>query len=381
MSQASFKLTYSPPLDGLRGIAILSVLFFHAEVPFLKGGFLGVDLFFVLSGFLITSLLISEFDTHGAINLKDFYIRRILRLVPGLVLLLLAFCLLSLLLLESEQANRNYIDALISLTYLSNWARAFSIHPPDYLGHTWSLSIEEQFYIIWPIVLLGLLRASTQRFYVVLFAVAIAILSWLVRVSLLDSGAAPERLYNGLDTRADALMAGCAAGAALMSGLLTNKKPRKNIETPLNVIALVSFGVLCAFFIFSDWQAKFLYQFGFIIIELLTIILIVDVLTNSKSIIRKFLEMEWLVWIGTISYGMYLWHYPIFRVLFELNQSWSTVLMVGFPVTFAVAASSYYLMEKPLLKLKKGFSHLAPIRPLKPTSDPSLIPQTAPERS
>jgi len=377
--RSSFSLGYSPPLDGLRGIAILSVMLFHADAPFLKGGFLGVDLFFVLSGFLITSLLVAEFDTYGTISLKDFYIRRILRLIPALMLLLLVFCLLSFLLLTSEKANRNYVDALISLAYVSNWARAFSMHPPDYLGHTWSLSIEEQFYILWPIVLLCLLRVSTRRFYIVLFAIATAIISWILRVSFLESGATLERLYNGLDTRADALMAGCAVGTALMSGLLTSKKPRKNLVL-FNLTALVSFGVLCAFLIVGDWRATFLYQFGFIIIELLTVILIIDVLTNPKSIIRKFLEIKELVWVGSISYGLYLWHYPIFRIMFELNYGWSIVLIIGFPVTFAVAAASYFLMEKPILKLKKGFSHLSPIGSPEPTPTPSVLIRPASER-
>lgn len=378
MFPSTFKLNYSPPLDGLRGIAILSVMLFHADAPFLKGGFLGVDLFFVLSGFLITSLLVAEFDAHGTITLKDFYIRRILRLIPALMLLLLVFCLLSFLLLTSEKANRNYVDALISLAYVSNWARAFSMHPPDYLGHTWSLSIEEQFYILWPIVLLFLLRVSTRRFYIVLIAIATASISWLLRVSLLESGATLERLYNGLDTRADALMAGCAVGTALMSGLLTRKKNRKNLL--LNLTALVSFGVLCVFLILGDWQSPFLYQFGFSIIELLTVILIIDVLTNPESIMRKFLEIKGLVWVGSISYGLYLWHYPIFRLLFDFNYSWSTVFIIGFPATFAVAAASYYLMEKPILKLKKGFSHLSPIGSLEPTPDPSVLIQPASER-
>ncbi|MFZ1324430.1 MAG: acyltransferase [Candidatus Contendobacter sp.] len=379
MFRSSFSLGYSPPLDGLRGIAILSVMLFHTDAPFLKGGFLGVDLFFVLSGFLITSLLVAEFDTYGTISLKDFYIRRILRLIPALMLLLLVFCLLSFLLLTSEKANRNYVDALISLAYVSNWARAFSMHPPDYLGHTWSLSIEEQFYILWPIVLLCLLRVSTRRFYIVLFAIATAIISWILRVSFLESGATLERLYNGLDTRADALMAGCAVGTALMSGLLTSKKPRKNLVL-FNLTALVSFGVLCAFLIFGDWRATFLYQFGFIIIELLAVILIIDVLTNPKSIIRKFLEIKELVWVGSISYGLYLWHYPIFRIMFELNYGWSIVLIIGFPVTFAVAVASYFLMEKPILKLKKGFSHLSPIGSPEPTPTPSVLIRPASER-
>ena len=130
------KLGYIPELDGLRGIAIIGVMVFHTKIPFLAGGTIGVNIFFVLSGFLITVLLVQEFDKFQSINLKNFYIRRVLRLAPALILMLLVFCLLSFILLSKERAYWNYIDSIISLVYLSNWAKAFSIHPPDFLLHT-----------------------------------------------------------------------------------------------------------------------------------------------------------------------------------------------------------------------------------------------------
>ena len=349
--QDSSKLSYSPGLDGLRGFAILGVMIFHARYPFLEGGFIGVDIFFVLSGFLITYLLVSEFDQYGSVSLRNFYMRRLLRLGPALLALLFAFCLASFLFLSSQKATSNYIDSLISLAYLSNWARAFSIHPPDLLGHTWSLSIEEQFYIIWPIILLTMLRLSKNRSQVVILAAITAISSWIVRVYLLSNGATPERLYNGLDTRADALMVGCTIGVAMSSGLLM-KNHRETLSKIFIFMAPIS--VAC---LLGRWRSPVMYQFGFFTIDIMATILVIDVLINPRSLIRKLLGMRWLVWVGRISYSLYLWHYPIYRALFAFKFSSLAVLTWGSLATFLVASMSHYFMEKPLLKLKIYFTH------------------------
>lgn len=358
MSKESFLLKYTPELDGLRGVAIVGVMVFHAGAPFLKGGFIGVDIFFVLSGFLITSLLVSEFNRCGTVNLKNFYIRRMLRLAPALIVLLLVLCLASFFFLSSQEANSNYIDSLIALAYLSNWARAFSIHPPYLLGHTWSLSIEEQFYIIWPVLLLIVLRLFKTRHSVVMFAIAVAIVSWVFRIYLHANGATVERLYYGLDTRVDALMVGCALGVALASGHLTSGSRKEALSRVLVVIAPVSVACLLVFSTVADHHAPYMYQYGFFSIELLTAILIMDVLLNDNSMIRRLLGMKWLVWIGTLSYGLYLWHYPIYKLMFVFGFRGVAVVIAGSLTTFALTVFSYYLIEKPILKLKKRFSHV-----------------------
>jgi peptidoglycan/LPS O-acetylase OafA/YrhL len=148
-----FSLSYTPALDGIRGVSILAVMIYHAGASFLPGGFIGVDVFFVLSGFLITALLLKEYDRGRQIQLKKLYIRRVLRLAPALAVLLFVFTVSSWLLLEPKQAGSHLWDAFITLCYASNWTQALDIHPPDLLGHTWSLSIEEQFYILWPMTL------------------------------------------------------------------------------------------------------------------------------------------------------------------------------------------------------------------------------------
>ncbi len=359
MIQERFKSGYIRELDGLRGVAIIWVMLYHAGVPFFRGGFIGVDIFFVLSGFLISLLLIQEFDRSNSINFKSFYMRRILRLGPALGVMVIVFCLASFAFLGEEKANSNYIDALISLAYLSNWARAFSIHPPDFLGHTWSLSIEEQFYIIWPILLLTTLRVLRNRLYVAAVAVAVALISWMTRICLYINGASPERLYNGLDTRADELMVGCALGIVVFSDLLS-EKTREILRKYLKISAPLSMVCLLVLATTANWRVPMMYHFGFFFIELLTTILILDILISPRSIVQSFLSMRWLVWTGTISYGLYLWHYPVYRTLSALGFRGLSGVVIGLIATFFIAALSRYALEKPILKLKKRFSSVRP---------------------
>jgi len=347
-------LGYTKALDGLRGAAILGVMIFHADASFLKGGFIGVDIFFVLSGFLITTLLVQEFDGSGSVSLKNFYMRRVLRLGPALTVLLIVFCLASFMVLSEGRAHSNYVDALISLAHLSNWARAFSIHPPDFLGHTWSLSIEGQFYIVWPILLLMLLRVSKKKRSVVVVSAAIAALSWIFRIYLSMNSTPITRLYNGLDTRADALMVGCTLGVVLSSGLVSENS-NKMLQKLLVAIAPFSMACLFIFSVISDWRDPWMYYLGFFIIELLTTTLILDILINPVSITRKLFEMKWLTWVGSISYGLYLWHYPIYRTMSALGFHRLTIVTSGSLLTVFVAALSFYAMERPILKFKKRF--------------------------
>jgi peptidoglycan/LPS O-acetylase OafA/YrhL len=209
MNAKSFNLRYVPELDGIRGFAILAVIMYHAHVPFFRGGFIGVDIFFVLSGFLITSLLVREFNSRQHIDLKNFYVRRILRLVPALVVFLASFASISMLMLDADKARSNIIDTLIALFYVTNWSWAFHIHPPEFLAHTWSLAIEEQFYFIWPVLLITLLRLARSHMNVIFSVILLLLSSWLTRIFLAVGGASLDRLYNGLDTRGDELLVGC----------------------------------------------------------------------------------------------------------------------------------------------------------------------------
>ncbi len=364
MTSPDNKIGYIPELDGIRGAAILAVMFFHAGEPFFKGGFIGVDVFFVLSGFLITSLIINEYDDLSSLSLKNFYMRRLLRLGPALFLLLSVFTLLSFFFLSKEEAQSNFTESIIALFYMSNWVRAFAIHPSDYLGHTWSLSIEEQFYILWPLTLLALLRRFNNRWHVAFAAFIIAILAWVLRVYLLENGSSFERLYNGLDTRADALMTGCTLGIIVSSGLLKNKMlPVLSIMlSVLSPFAIFFLAFICTT---MSWKNPQLYYWIFFAVEMSTAIIILHILVNKNTLVHKLFSMKWIVWTGSISYGLYLWHYLVYEAMDALSLHLSKIIVYGTFVSYIIAALSFYLLEKPVLKLKKKFySHPEKLCPL-----------------
>jgi len=354
-----FVVHYTPELDGLRGIAVLAVMMYHTDAPYLLGGFIGVDIFFVLSGFLITTLLVQEFDESGSICLKNFYMRRVLRLAPALFGLLLALCLVSFFVLDAQKAKSNYVDALISLFYLSNWARALSIHPPDFIAHTWSLSIEEQFYIIWPCTLYFMLKLSKDRKLVLAATAAIAIVSWILRIHLFANGTSIERIYNGLDTRADALMVGCALGIFHSSGF-AYATIQNSIRKYLSFAAVLSCLCLIIVSFMADWRGQRMIYYGYFAVELSTALLIWQILTSPNTGFRSFFSLKWLVWSGSISYGRYLWHYPIYRLMRALGFQTFAVVFAGSLLTFLVAALSFYCLERPILKLKKHFGREKP---------------------
>ena len=223
-----FHLGHRPGLDGLRGLAILLVIFVHAGLLPTTFGFIGVDLFFVLSGFLITCLLIEEWDQTGRISLKNFYIRRGLRLLPALLAVLSVFVTVSAFTRNPREFHLDVKEALAALFYYTNWANIFDLIRSDYIGHMWSLSIEEQFYILWPAILLSLLRFASRK-SLLQFILLGATISWLTRVLLfLGTTAGRERFFFGLDTRADSLLLGCAVGVALTIGVFRDpaKVPR-----------------------------------------------------------------------------------------------------------------------------------------------------------
>jgi peptidoglycan/LPS O-acetylase OafA/YrhL len=281
--------------------------------------------------------------------------RRFLRLAPALTALLFVFCLISFIVLNEEEAKKNYIDSLISALYLSNWARAFLVHPPDFLGHTWSLSIEEQFYVFWPILLFLFLNVFEKRKFVILSTAMIAILSWLLRIYLANNGATIARLFNGLDTRADALMVGCTV-ALILSSRLFNLAVPAFIYRLLSILSVLSVLSLCAFVVLSNWYVLWMHYLGFFIIELLTAIVIIDIIVNPDCFLKNLLTMKWLVWIGSISYGLYLWHYPVFRAISSAGfQGWAK-FTVGILSTLIISWLSYRILELPVLRLKTKFT-------------------------
>jgi peptidoglycan/LPS O-acetylase OafA/YrhL len=346
----NFVLGYRPALDGLRGVAILAVLAVHTSHLFgwsmLKGGSIGVDIFFVLSGFLITSILLSEWNKKGSVSLRKFYLRRCLRLVPALLLLVVVVHLTANFLLSPEEAAQTRFATPFALVYATDFVIAFA--PNIQLGalkHTWSLAMEEQFYLLWPPLLILLLRIGTSKRQLLLLTLLLALVSALHRAVLYQDGS-PARTYYGVDARADSLLLGCAIGIAITWGLI-DSMPR------LTAPAILLLGLAISA---TDYASPFMHEVGFTIIAGATGVIILNVVSDRAGFPRMILESSVLVWIGRISYGIYLWHYPIFKWVRYLSAPWPMKFVVALLTTLLFASFSFYLLESPLLRLKKRFA-------------------------
>ena len=348
------RLGYLPYLDGVRGVAILMVLAYHADAPFFKGGFIGVDVFFVLSGFLITSLLIKERDRDGRIDLPHFYTRRALRLLPAVVTLLVVFLIVSW--FVADDFRRSATDALIVLFYGANWARSFG-HSLFALGHTWSLSIEEQFYLVWPVAFILLSRAKLSRTALVWLLLIVALCLAVERAALTLHGAPTERLYNGLDTHSDALLIGCSL--AFFLSLDGASAVLKAAWIRFAGYAAVAFLLVIAFV--GRFNAPAMFVGGYIAVAIATAVMIVDLQARAGTVLRRVTEWPVLVRLGRISYGVYLWHFPIYKVLIALHNQhgwhvrWPLYLFGGGTLAILVAIASYRFIETPFLRLKRKY--------------------------
>ncbi|HLM00031.1 MAG TPA: acyltransferase [Pyrinomonadaceae bacterium] len=348
MQNEAFRLGYRPQLDGLRGIAILLVFLHHAGISFIHGAHIGVDIFFVLSGFLITALLCQEYEKKARVSLRNFYIRRILRLTPALALLLAVFAAYTLALKSGDALAKSGQAILYTALYLSDFALAFDLASLGSLEHTWSLAIEEHFYLLFPVALVALLRKKCSRrtililLGVLIFAIAVH------RAFLWDSTPqAVNRVFYGFDTRADGLLVGCLLGLIASWG----KLPRVNWFPALPAALVLFFAC-----VFVSWDSA-LYAYGLPVINLSTALVLAFVL-NGNTAVSAWLGNKVLVWIGMISYGLYLWHNLIFILVRErvVASPWG-VLVLGGIISFVCAALSYYLLEKPCLKLKERFTN------------------------
>jgi peptidoglycan/LPS O-acetylase OafA/YrhL len=350
-----FHLGYRPWLDGLRGVAILLVLAFHLGL--LPGGSVGVDVFFVLSGFLITTVLVEEWQDRGAIDLKQFYFRRALRLLPAFCTLLLA-CLLSSLLLSSGEAAARRREVLVAGCYVTNWP---GLHQTGMalLGHTWSLSVEEQFYFLWPIVLYGMLRSRLSRRVMLSLVCAGIVASAGLRLILyrLHAANGPEkaatimRLYMGLDTRADALLVGCLLGLLAAWNLL----PRgRRFVFWMGAASTVSIGILAHLAWNRCLDHSQFYNGLFTLVAMMVAWIIARILLSPSGITLSVFQSAPLVGAGRLSYGLYLYHVPIIQGLRLASPRWGwTQIALSVGLTIAAAVVSALLIEWPCLRLKE----------------------------
>lgn len=345
------KKTYYLSLDGLRAVAVGIVLLAHAGSPYPRSGGVGVDIFFVLSGFLITMILNTEYDRRQKISLKNFYIRRFLRLYPCLILTCIFFAVLYVITVGQFPGR----ILLIVLTYTANWARALYDANLSLLTHTWSLAMEEQFYLMWPLVIISLNQHVKRKAIsgLILFSGAIFVAYYRF---LMVGAFSVIRIFFGLDTHFDVIVIGAALSyfvAALPQQklLLPYSQVVGYFGAPVSVLGLA--GIMATI----TWTDPWMGRFGFLLAGLFSATIILDLVAGSHSLFRGFLRIRVLVWTGRISYGLYLWHFPVFYVtqqLFPGIRGFSLFLLkIGF--TYLVAAISYYLVEKHFLNLKRHF--------------------------
>lgn len=341
-----------PPLTGMRGFAMVLIFLFHSNVPGFTGAFTSLELFFVLSGFLITALLLQEHQERKTISLRAFYLRRALRLGPALFFFLfcyLAFCFTY----YKDGGNRlhHLQDALIVLFYMANWTRALGLERPGALGHCWSLSVEEQFYFLWPLIILFLVRFS--KFQRSLMIAILLPLPWMWRGYLLFQGADWARLYNGFDCRADALLAGCFLASLWHAGKLRSWHSHPTLAKGLT---LVAFTLLAVFTVIARWQNAALYLWQYAIILTATSLVIIDITQRPQGFLARLLSLPPMVGLGTISYGLYLWHFPIIGYVGVFGGTGASAVFLSASLTLVAAIFSWFVIERPALRLKKRYA-------------------------
>jgi peptidoglycan/LPS O-acetylase OafA/YrhL len=338
-----------PAIDGLRGVALLVVLAFHAN-GVLQGGYLGVDLFFVLSGFLITRILLTEQRATGGIDLSSFWLRRARRLFPALLALMPGIGLYAFFVARPAELSGIRADAVATLAYVANWHAILSLRSywelflsPSPLEHTWSLAIEEQFYVVWPLVVGLLLRRFGEKALVAV-TLGLTALSMLAMLVLFDP-ARTMRVYYGTDTRAAAILAGAAFACVAPRSLVLGRVGARALNVT-GVLALAGLGWAWSSI---DGRDFFLYRGGFWLAELLSLALLACAIAPG-NVVARMLAFSPLRWLGTISYGAYLWHWPTNLVLTSERTHLHGLALHALraAVTFGIAALSYRFLEQPI---------------------------------
>ena len=329
----------------------VGVLVAHIHYSLYPGAIIFMDTFFMMSAYLITALLLKDWTRHGTLRFWNFYTRRFLRLFPALALLLLVFGVVVLLFMGNKSGHAFEIAS--AFFYFSNWTRAFGVEVPGYLGHTWSLSIEEQYYALWPLGLLFLLRrfGICTRVAVGLLVGAILVSLW--RLWLAQNGAPVHRMYNGFDTRADSLLLGCMLAFVLhppesaVRGLLS-----RNAAWLVPGVSVILF----ALGLKMDFQDVNFYRFWQSACLVLSVLFCSGLIAGKDTVAHRFFELPALVYLGKICYGLYLWHLPVFLIMrleLKLGEAWEWTL--GIAITLLLASLSHFLVEQRALSLRHKF--------------------------
>jgi peptidoglycan/LPS O-acetylase OafA/YrhL len=365
---ATPSLAYSPGLDGLRAVAVAAVMVYHLGVPWLPGGFLGVDLFFVLSGFLITTLLVTEFTTRGTVDLARFWTRRARRLLPASLLVVVAVMMFGAIALPAYRLDGLRQDGVWTLLYGANWRFVLSgqsyfeeFVPPSPLRHAWSLAIEEQFYLLWPLLVLALLRVGRRRGRTLVPLAVVAALAAVlsaVLMAVLFVAHDPSRSYYGTDTRAHQLLVGALVAVGLCGRWAAPLARGLAALAPFAALAVLA-GFLWVTDVWPGYYRGAGFAFG-----LAAAILVAGVQRAPRSALARLAAAGPLPWIGGISYGLYLWHWPVYRAVDEVGPELPEPVAAAAKVTLTLglAAASYAWVERPIRRGRPLGVRLTPRR-------------------
>ena len=351
------KRRYITGLDGIRAIAVIMVLAYHLKLALFKSGFLGVTVFFVLSGYLITGILISEVEEEGTIDLKNFWLRRIRRLVPAVMSMAVVIIFVSAV-VNRVIFTKGCKDFLASVLGFNNWWQIFNkvsyfeaAGVPSPFTHCWSLAIETQFYLIYPLILLAVyklakIRGDGRAKRGLLFAgvtLLLALISVILMIVLFDPQQDASRIYYGTDTRAFSLLFG-----ALLAILWEYRMVPRRLSASVNmVLGSVSFAVLLVMTIAINGSSNFWYRGGQFFGTILTVLMVYAV-SGRKTWLSRFLSNPVLKWIGDRSYSIYLWHYPIILLISKgIKASW-WITLIEIVLSVVLAELSYRFIETPI---------------------------------
>jgi len=371
MAQRGESKRYMPGLDGLRALSVLAVIAYHLNLKWAQGGLIGVGIFFVISGYLITDQIIQEWNKDRQFDLLNFWVRRLRRLMPAMIAMLI-FIAMWLIMTDPSRLKVFSGDFISSLLYVNNWWLIFhevsyfeSFGPASPIGHLWSLSIEEQFYLIWPVILLLGLRFLHNGGKLLLFVIACAAVSAVLMGVLYEPGMDPSRVYYGTDTRMFALLIGAALAIVWPS-----QKLNRNISAPARIVmdtlGCLGLGVLILLMYQMNEYDDMLYRGGFAIIALITAV-VIAVIAHPNSLLGKLMGLKPLAFLGVRSYSLYVWHFPVIiltnpKVITEGISVSHIVLQLA--ASFIIAILSYKYIEEPFRRVrsKKKRQNQYPIR-------------------
>ncbi|SDX76213.1 acyltransferase family protein [Paenibacillus sp. CF384] len=346
---------YMPGIDGLRAIAVFAVIAYHLNLSWVPGGLLGVGIFFVLSGYLITDILLKQQSHTKRLNLGEFWIRRARRLLPAMVIMLL---LVAAWLLYIDPARLSSLkgEMLSALIYTSNWRLIFhqvsyfeSFGPPSPFGHLWSLAVEEQFYLVWPLLLVLLVRWVPQRGKLALVILAGAAASAGLMAALYVPGLDPSRVYYGTDTRAFALLIG-AALAVIWPSWKLSEYARSKTKMVLDIVGFSGLAVVLAMIATVGEYDEMLYRGGMVVLSVATAAVVAS-LAHPSSRFGRVMGCKPLRWLGVRSYGIYLYHYPIIALTTptaEVDEFHAMRAVLQVAAAIVLAEFSWRFVEEPI---------------------------------